>query len=61
MVGQSITPEQTLAAARRAGRTDEDLRLDGIAILTFNQSIVERLEELGGLEDAQWLGPHIHP
>lgn len=56
-----VTPEQTVAAGREAGLTDEDLRLDGKAVLTFNRGIVGRLEELCGLEDAQWLGPRVHP
>ena len=56
-----ITPQQAAAAGRRAGLTDEDLQLDGIAVLTFNRSIVERLGELCDLEDASWLGPHVHP
>jgi len=56
-----ITPEQTLAAARAAGLTDRDLRLSGIAVLTFGRGVVERLVERCGLADAQWLGPHVHP
>lgn len=56
-----ITPEQTLAAARAAGAKEEDLALSGIAVLTFNRGIVERLEELCALEDADWLGPNVHP
>ena len=56
-----ITAEQTAVAGRRAGLTDEDLRLDGVAVLTFNRSVIERLEELCNLEDASWLGPHVHP
>jgi len=56
-----ITPKQTLAAARAAGANDEDLDLSGVAILTFNRGIAERLEELCGLVDMSWLGPHVHP
>lgn len=56
-----ITPEQTLSAARRAGLRDENLRLSGVAVLTFNRPIVERLEGLCRLEDAKWLGPQHHP
>ena len=56
-----ITPEQTAAAGREAGLAGEDLRLNGVAVLTFNRGVVERLEELCDLEDANWLGPHVHP
>ena len=56
-----ISPAQTLAAAHEAGLTAEDLGLNGIAVLTFNRGVVERLEELAGLNDARWPGPHIHP
>ena len=60
-MAQLITPKQTLAAARAAGAKGEGLELSGVAILTFNRAIVERLEELCDLEDAGWLGPHVHP
>jgi uridine phosphorylase len=56
-----INTEQVTAAARSAGSTAEDLNLSGIAVLTFNRGIVERLEELCDLEDVSWLGPHVHP
>jgi uridine phosphorylase len=54
-----ITPQQTLAAARQAGL--EALGLSGVAILTFSRAVVERLEELCGLEDAVWLSAAHHP
>jgi uridine phosphorylase len=56
-----ITPEQTLSAARRAGLGDEELRMAGVAVLTFSKVVVDRLEELCALEDAAWLSPHHHP
>ena len=56
-----ITPEQTIAAAKAAGASDDDLGLSGVAILTFNRGIVERLGELCDLEDGSWVGPHVHP
>jgi uridine phosphorylase len=56
-----VTPEQTIEAGRAAGLTDTDLTLSGIAVLTFNRGIVERLKERCGLEDADWLGPNVHP
>lgn len=59
--GRLITPEQTLAAARRAGVGDEALQLPGVAVLTFSRAVVDRLEALCGLEDAAWVGPQHHP
>jgi uridine phosphorylase len=56
-----ITPKQTFAAARAAGAKDEDLELSGVAVLTFNRGIVERLEEICGLTDVAWLEPNVHP
>jgi hypothetical protein len=56
-----ITPEQTLSAARQAGLGDEALKMSGIAVLTFSKAVVERLEELCALEDAEWLSPLHHP
>ena len=56
-----ITPEQTLSVARQAGLGDGELKLSGVAILTFSKAIMDRLEELCGLEDAKWLGPQHHP
>ena len=56
-----ITPEQTLSVARQAGLSDEQLTMPGIAVLTFNKAIMDRLEELCGLEDVKWLGPQHHP
>jgi uridine phosphorylase len=56
-----ITPEQTLSIARQAGLSDEQLALSGVAVLTFNKAIMDRLEELCGLEEAKWLGLQHHP
>jgi hypothetical protein len=56
-----ITPQQTLSAARRAGRNDHNLSLSGMAILTFSKSVIERLDELCGLQDAAWIAPPHHP
>ena len=56
-----ITPEQTLAAARQAGVADRALRRRGVAVVTFNRAIVERMEELCDLQDATWIGPQHHP
>jgi uridine phosphorylase len=56
-----ITPEQTLSAARRAGLDDDDLNLSGIAVVTFSRPVIERLDELCGLEDAAWISPAHHP
>ncbi|MGD2252961.1 MAG: hypothetical protein PVF70_08620 [Anaerolineales bacterium] len=56
-----INPQQTLAAARKDGITDSDLQLDGMAVLTFSRAIMERLEELCGMRDSQWISPMHHP
>jgi uridine phosphorylase len=56
-----ITPEQTLAAARRAGLHDDDLNVSGIAVLTFSRPVIERLDELCDLKDADWIAPAHHP
>ncbi len=56
-----ITPQQTLSAARSAGLRDDDLRVDGIAVLTFSKAVVERMEELCELKEIQWLAPQHHP
>jgi uridine phosphorylase len=56
-----INPDQVVSVAREAGLADEDLELSGIAVLTFSRGIVERLEAVCGLTDADWIGPHVHP
>jgi uridine phosphorylase len=56
-----ITPEQTLSAARQAGLGDEALKLSGLAVLTFSKAVVDRLEELCALEDAEWIAASHHP
>lgn len=56
-----ITPQQTLAATRWSGLDDERLALSGIAVLTFSKAVMDRLEELCGLADAEWLSPLHHP
>ena len=56
-----INAQQTLSAARRGGLGDEQLLLSGIAVLTFSKAVVDRLEELCALEDAEWLSSSHHP
>ncbi len=56
-----ITPEQTISAARQDGLGDDELKMTGVAVLTFSKAVVDRLEELCGLEDADWLSPRHHP
>jgi uridine phosphorylase len=56
-----ITPEQVISVAREAGLEDENLKLSGAAVLTFSKGIVDRMEEVCGLKDAEWLGPRVHP
>jgi uridine phosphorylase len=58
---QLITSEQVITIAREAGLKEEDLQLSGVAILTFNKAIIDRMEELCDLKDAEWLGPRHHP
>ena len=55
-----ITPQQTLSTARKAGLREEELRVDGVAVLTFSKAVLERMEELCGLKEIRWIGPH-HP
>jgi uridine phosphorylase len=56
-----VNPQQTLAAARQAGLGEEQLALSGIAVLTFSRVVVDRLDELCGLEDVQWISAPHHP
>lgn len=56
-----VTPQQTFSAARRSGLDNERLDLSGVAVMTFSKAVVERLEELCTLVDAEWLSPHHHP
>lgn len=56
-----VTPEQTLAAARRAGATEQALARSGIAVLTFSRTVMDRLTELCALQDAAWISPLTHP
>jgi hypothetical protein len=56
-----ITPQQTLSVARQTGLSDEELKLADVAVLTFSKSVVERLEELCGLQEATWIAPWHHP
>jgi uridine phosphorylase len=56
-----ITPQQTLSAARQAGLGDEALKLSGVAVLTFSKAVVDRLEELCALKDAEWISALHHP
>lgn len=56
-----IDSEATLAAARRAGVDDAKLRLSGAAVLTFSKGVVDRLDQLCGLEKADWISARHHP
>jgi len=56
-----VTPQQTLSVARESGLEDELLTLSGIAVLTFSKGVMDRLEELCSLADAEWLSPLHHP
>jgi hypothetical protein len=56
-----VTPQQTLAAARDAGLSEEQLSLGEVAVLTFSKAVVDRLEEKCDLEDAAWISQLHHP
>jgi uridine phosphorylase len=56
-----ISSEQTVAAARRAGVDEGTLRLSGAAVLTFSRGVVDRLDELCGLEETEWISAPHHP
>ena len=56
-----VNPQQTLAAARQAGLAEDELALFGIAVLTFSRAVVDRLDELCGLEDVRWISAAHHP
>jgi uridine phosphorylase len=56
-----VTPQQTLSIARQAGLADERLARPDVAVLTFSRALMERLEELCGLEEVAWISPRHHP
>jgi uridine phosphorylase len=56
-----VNPQQTVAAARQAGLAEEQLALSGIAVLTFSRVVVDRLDELCGLEEVAWISAAHHP
>lgn len=56
-----VTARQTLSAARRAGLDLESLKLSGVAVVTFSRGVLERLSELGELEDKAWISSREHP
>ena len=56
-----VNPQQTLAAAGQAGLGEEQLALSGIAVLSFSRAVVDRLDELCGLENVPWISAPHHP
>jgi uridine phosphorylase len=56
-----IRPDQTLSVARQAGLSEDQLNMTGMAVLTFSKAVVDRLEELCQIRDAEWLSPAHHP
>lgn len=56
-----ISPHQTIAIARQDGLGEDLLSLSGVAILTFNKSIMDKLDELCALRDTQWISSRHHP
>ncbi len=64
LMGASVAPylrALSSPAARQAGLDDERLSLSGVAVLTFSKAVVDWLEELCALEDAEWLSLRHHP
>lgn len=60
-MGYLVTSRQTLSAGCRAGLGPNELRLPGVAVITFSRGVMERMDELCGLEDAVWISPTDHP
>jgi hypothetical protein len=56
-----ISSEQTLAAARKAGVDEDTLRLSGAVVLTFSKGVVDRLDQMCDLEEADWISARHHP
>jgi hypothetical protein len=56
-----ISPDQTISTARKAGLGDSEVKMTGIAVLTFSKEVVLRLEERCLLRDAKWISPSHHP
>ena len=56
-----VTPQQTLEAARQAGLSDEQLSLGEVAVLTFSKAVVDRMEEMCALKNAEWISQRLHP
>jgi uridine phosphorylase len=56
-----ITPAQTIAAARRGGLGHGQLCLSGVAVLTFSEAVIERLQMRCALRDVAWISALHHP
>ncbi|MBN1452915.1 MAG: hypothetical protein JW963_17990 [Anaerolineales bacterium] len=56
-----ITPQQVYAIAYQDGLQDEQLKLSGMAILTFSKAVMDRLDERCALEETQWISQRHHP
>ena len=56
-----VYPQQTLAAAKENGLSEEQLTLSGVAILTFSKMILSRMQERCQLEEIQWISTMHHP
>jgi uridine phosphorylase len=56
-----ITSQQTLSAARRAEPDPGELERSSVAVVTYSRGVLERLDDLCGLEDVAWISPRHHP
>ena len=56
-----ITPPQVQSAARQAGLSDEELKMAGMAVLTFSKAVIDRMEERCLMSDVEWLSASHHP
>lgn len=56
-----ITPLQIQSAARQAGLGEEELKMAGMAVLTFSKAIIDRMEERCAMSDVEWLSASHHP
>jgi hypothetical protein len=56
-----ITPQQTLAAARKRGLSEEALKLRDLAVLTFSKTIFDLLEATCDMKSVAWISAQDHP
>lgn len=56
-----ITPQQTIAAARKRGLSANALKLGDLAVLTFSKAVIDHLEARCMMEDTTWISEQDHP